>query len=938
MALAPGNRLGPYEILAPLGSGGMGEVYRARDTKLGREVALKILPADLATDPERLARFEREARTLAALNHPHIAQVYGFEEGRASTTTGGAEAPPHMVRALVMELVPGESLAARLARGPLPRREALDLARQIADGLEAAHEKGIVHRDLKPANVQVTTDGKAKILDFGLAKAVTTGAAPLGGDDDATLTSPAQMTQAGIVLGTAAYMSPEQARGLPVDARTDVWAFGGVLFEMLTGARPFPGPTVTDLLAQILERDPDWVKLPATTPGAVRALIQRCLRKEPKQRLHDIADAKFVLEDALAALSAGASGVGLDASGIGAIPPPPPARAIWRHPLPLGLAVITLALGAALAWSLGRTPTAPPKEPTYLSLMLPPDQEMVLGGLAISPDGQSIVYSAVAEEGPPGPEGDTARLYHRRLSEPTAKLLPGTENPWNLAFSPDGDWLAFTSKLDLKLKKIALSGGGTVDLADVPWFAAPATADIGTWTRTGHILLGDEVGPVRRYPATGGEGEIVVPRSALEGRETGMAAPVALPGDAGILFATPQLSNPRVAIWARGQRRNLPLKGATRPRLFGSHLLFWRTAGQGQSDLSVLPFDLDRGEMRGDPVSLLSEGRGTAPITISNTGTLAYRASRAVSVPARFSWLLRGDAAPPPLRFIPPPVTNVARLSPDGRRLLLHGAGDEKGSRLVVADLETGTSQVVMTAGGQWAVWLPDGRRVIYQVPPATEGGAGLFEKAVDGSTPAKRLTTSKVWQQPQVVTHDGRFLVYQESGGLGTRLSEAEDNYDLWLLPLAPPREPRPLLKTPANDRLAHVSRDGRWMAYVSDKSGRDEIWVRAFPEGAADIQVSQGGGTEPVWAPDGGTLYSRNRTGSHLYAVPVTMGAVPEFGTPAVTTGFWEAGRTFGRMYDIHPGGQALLLVAPITLGREIKLVLNFDEVIRRKLAGNK
>jgi Tol biopolymer transport system component len=909
----------------------MGEVYRARDTKLGREVALKILPADLATDPERLARFEREARTLAALNHPHIAQVYGFEE-RAAT----ADAPA--LSALVMELVPGESLAVRLARGPLVLREVLDLARQIAEGLEAAHEKGIVHRDLKPANVQVTPDGQAKILDFGLAKPVTTGSEGRGfspgrdADDAATITSPAQLTQHGLVLGTAAYMSPEQARGLPVDARTDVWAFGALLYEMLAGARPFPGPTMTDTLAQILERDPDWTKLPAATPGTVHALIQRCLRKDPKQRLHDIADARFVIEDALAALSGGASGAVVGASGAGAIAAPPPARAVWRHPLPLGLALLTLALGAALIWSLGRTPSAPPREPTYLSLMLPPDQEMVLGGLEISPDGQDLVYSAVAEEGPPGPEGDTIRLFHRRLSEPTARPLPGTENPWNLAFSPDGAWLAFTSKLDLKLKKIALNGGGTVDLADVPWLAAAPTADKSTWTSTGHILLGDEVGPVRRYPAAGGEGDVVVPRSALEGREQGTAAPVALPGDAGILFAP--MPTQQVAVWARGQRRNLPLKGATRPRVFGPHLLFWRTAGQEQNDLSVVRLDPDRGEVNGDPVSLLSEGRGTAPFTISDTGTLAYRATRTLAAPARLSWHVRGDASPPPLRLDPPPFTAVARLSPDGRRLLLHG-GDALGSRLMVVDLQTGTSQVVVTGSAFWAVWLPDGRRVIYQVPPATDGGAGLFEKPVDGSAPARRLTTSKVWQQPQMVTSDGRFLVYQEAGGLGTRLSETEDNYDLWLLPLEPRGEPQPLLKTQANERLAHVSPDGRWMAYVSDQSGRDEIWVRAFPDGAADIQVSQGGGTEPVWAPDGGTLYYRNRTGSHIYVVPVTYGTVPQFGTASVTVGFWEAGRKFGRMYDIHPSGQALLMVAPFTLGREIKLVLNFDEVIRRKLA---
>jgi hypothetical protein len=925
-----GQSLGPYRVVAEIGAGGMGQVYRARDTKLGREVALKILPADLATDPERLARFEREARTLAALNHPHIAQVYGFEE-RAAT----ADAPA--LGALVMELVPGESLAARLARGPVPLREALELAQQIADGLSAAHEKGIVHRDLKPANVQVTPEGVSKVLDFGLAKPVgpEAGGGYADDPDAATITSPAQLTVRGLILGTAAYMSPEQARGLAVDSRTDVWAFGALLYELLTGARPFPGPSVTDTVAQILERDPDWTRLPATTPAAVRALIQRCLKKAPAQRLHDIADAKFAIEDALAAAGLGAPADAGDVPGATGALTAAPARVVWRHPLSLGLALLTLALAAALAWSVTRAPEAAPREPQYLSLMLPPDQEMVPGGLEISPNGEDIVYSAVAEEGPPGPEGNVVRLYHRRLGEPTPRPLAGTEHAWNLTFSPDGGWLAFTSKLDLKLKKIALSGGGTVDLADVPWFGAVAAADRGTWTSAGHILLGDPNGPVRRYPEAGGEGEVVVPRLALEGGERGTTAPVALPGNAGILFHNNQLGTPQVAVWARGQRRNLPLKGADPPQVFGRHLLFWRTAGERQSDLSAVRFDAERGEVSGDPVSLLSEGRGTAPFSISNTGTLAYRATRTLTMPARFSWLVRGDVSPPPLRLDAPPVTNVARLSPDGRRLLLHGGGDGRGSRLMVVDLQTGTSQVVTTGGAFWAVWLPDGRRVIYQMPPATEGGAGLFEKPVDGGAPARRLTTSKVWQQPQAVSPDGRLLVYQEAGGLGTRLSETEDNYDLWLLPLDPRGEPRPLLKTSANERFAHVSPDGRWMAYVSDQGGRDEVWVRSFPEGTADIQVSQAGGTEPVWSPDGAALYYRNRTGSHIYAVPVTQGAVPQFGTPTVATGVWLGAAAAGRKFDVHPSGQALLMLAPTTLGREIKLVLNFDEVIRRKTA---
>jgi serine/threonine protein kinase len=948
VSLDIGTRLGPYEVLAKLGEGGMGEVYRAHDTKLGRDVALKVLPDAVAANPERLMRFEREAKTLAALNHPHVAQVYGFEDSGT-------------VRALVMELVPGESLAARIAlsagskdpaytpdgapglkpRG-LPVREALELARQIAEGLEAAHDKGIIHRDLKPTNVQVTPDGQVKILDFGLAKALDAGSKDPASiretEISPTLTAG---TRHGVILGTAAYMSPEQARGRPVDARTDIWAFGGVLYEMLTGVRAFPGPTVTDLLAQILERDPDWTALPAGLPPAIRYLLQRCLSKDPRQRLHHIADARFTIEEAIALPGSKDPGLHPDVgSGLqsgAVIAPAPPTRAVWRHPLPLGLALASICLGGALAWSLDRTPAALPKEPTYLSLMLPPDQEIAPVNLAISPDGRDIVYSGVTDASPPGPEGNVPRLYHRRLTEPASRALPGTENGMEPFFSPDGASVAFYSTGDLKLRKVALGGGGPVELTSAPWLTIRVGP--GFWTTAGVMLLGDSAGPIRRVPAGGGTPEIVVPRTALERGETGAIEPRVLPGGVTLFLATPGARTGHLAVWDGAKRRTLlPDVGASY-RLFGpGYLLFWRRAGNAEAnlaDLYAVPFDPARARLRGEPVALLTVPESGAPVwDLSESGTLVYReftGSRGI----QYMWLPQGNRPAPPA-FGPLPRADVPsfRVSPNGRQVLYHQSFSRTDQRLVLADLATHTTRTVAAGTYSWFAWTPDGRRVVYQESPDSPGGAGMSWRAIDGSAPAERLTSSKAWQQPQFVTRDGRSLVYQESGGVGTQ-APLDQAYDLWLLPLDPRGQPRPLLRTKANERLAHLSPDQKWMAYVSDETGRDEVWVRAFPEGATAVQVSQDGGTEPVWAPDGRTLYYRDWSGTNLRAVPVTAGAVPQFGTPVSTRGHWSQALPYGRRYDIDPVSGALLLQHASTFGRELRVVLNFDEVIRRKMA---
>jgi Tol biopolymer transport system component len=895
----------------------MGEVYRAHDTKLARDVALKVLPDDVAGDPERLRRFEREARTLAALNHPHIAQVYGFEDDGT-------------VRALVMELVPGESLAARLARGPLPVRDAFELARQIADGLEAAHDKAIVHRDLKPANVQVTPDGQVKILDFGLAKALDAGSRDSASlrETEISPTLTAQ-THHGVILGTAAYMSPEQARGLPVDARTDVWAFGCVLYEMLTARRAFAGATATDVLAAVLERDPDWAALPAGLPPTIRSLLQRCLKKDPRQRLHHIADARFALEDALAGPSSGEVAA---AGGLGTAAPQL-ARALWRHPLPLGLALVALCLGGALAWSVSRTPATPPKEPAYLSLVLPPDQSFTNTPCAISPDGRDLVYVAVADEGPPGPEGDEPRLYHRRLTEPSGRALPGTERAIAPFFSPDGAWVGFSSQVELARKKIALGGGGPVVLEEgARWTSGSGP---GWWTDTGDILFGKANGPIERLPAAGGAADTFVPRTAIQPDETGMVWPFSVKG--GLVYEAALMKpSGRIVASVGGQRRVLVTDGK-QPGLLGpQHLVFWRNPSPTQVDVLAARFDRERAELIGEPASVLSvEGAPSITYCTSATGTFAYRANTGGSGRS-FAWLAR-DTAPRPA--LPPSLLAgvqgvfTLRLSPDGRGLLYFVVTSRE-RRLMIADTQTGTARIVSSGGPHfWSVWSHDGRRVIYQDAIGKEGAIALVWKPADGSGQAEPLTRTRGWQQPQAVTRDGRYLVYQETGGLGAAKPQ-DQTYDLWLLPLTPRGEPRPLLRTKASERLPALSPDDRWMAYVSDETGQDEVWVRAFPEGESAVRVTESGGTEPVWAADGRTLYYRDSAGSRLYAVPVTMGTVPQFGPPLVTRGNWTAGFDYGRMYDVAPDGSVLLLSVP-RLGRELQVVLNFDEVIRLKMA---
>ncbi len=592
MALSAGTHLGPYEIVAPLGAGGMGEVYRAHDTRLKRDVALKILPESFARDADRLARFQREAEVLAALNHPHIAQIHGVEE------SGG-------VRAIVMELVDGEELSARLARGAIPLGDALPIAKQIAEALEAAHEAGIIHRDLKPANIKVRADGTVKVLDFGLAKAIEsgTGSRELGATANSpTITSPAVATAHGVILGTAAYMAPEQARGKPVDRRADIWAFGCVLFEMLTGQRAFNGETVTDVLAAVIEREPDWSALPAAVPTNIRTLLRRCLQKDPHRRARDVGDARIEVEEAMAApLHATSREVA------------PARRLMWRW-VALGLAASTLIALVALS-TLRRDPTDVAPAAVRVTIELPEDVRLtetslsVLGQagheLALAPDGHRLAFA--------GTRGSVTQLYLRHLDSYDSRPIAGTENATVPFFSHDGAWLGFQANGQLRKARIGNERGIPEVICDLPRPILSAA-----WGPDDQIVM-TTVGGLSRVAAGGGTPVVL---TTLADGETFHVWPAVLPGNTVLFTAVP--SNQLVLYDTATKNRQTLLDDARAARvLAGGHLVFYRSPA-----LWTVPFDVETGRVTGTPVPRVEDvflgGSGNSRSFTSSANGLLY--------------------------------------------------------------------------------------------------------------------------------------------------------------------------------------------------------------------------------------------------------------------------------------------------------------------------
>jgi serine/threonine-protein kinase len=886
--------LGVYEVTARIGEGGMGQVYRATDTTLGRQVAIKILPDAFAADADRVARLEREAKTLASLNHPHIAAIYGFEKSARS-------------HALVMELVEGEDLSQRIARGAMPLDEVLPIAKQIAEALEAAHDQGIIHRDLKPANIKVRTDGTVKVLDFGLAKALEPAAPDGNATASPTITSPAMMTAVGIILGTAAYMSPEQAKGRPADKRSDLWAFGCVLYEMLTGARAFPGDDISDTLAAVLRGEPDWRTLPTETPASIRRLLRRCLEKDRKRRLSDAADARLEIEDALTTLASDASAV-----------PATGSRARSRRGALAAAAA--LIVGGAAAGGVWIATRPGPARVTRTTIQTSGATALVIassapGSLAVTPDGSRVVYTAAGQ------------LVVRRLDQFEPDVLTGLGSPTQPFVAPDGQWVGFFDRL--VLKKVAITGGPPVTVVQD---SNPGGGPMGaTWGADGTIVFATSgADGLRRVGAAGGEVEALTTLDRARG-EVRHVWPKFLPGGRALLFtiqyAVRGPDGARIALLdVETGARTVLLQGGSDARYLPSGHLVYGTEGT----LRAVAFDLERWAVVGAPVPVLAplaaSQSGAYQFDVAADGTLVYLTMSGTLPEMRtLVWVDRQGRETPlgaeARQYLHP------RLAPDGTRVAVLNTGDIWIWDLSRAMLTRGTLD-----GGNVSLWMPDSRRLIFS--SARGGGRpNLYVQAVDGTgTTATRLTDSPNAQHATGLTPDGTQVVLNE-------LTPTQQG-DIRLLTLTPTPKVTPLVGTRFDERGGVVSPNGRWLAYESNRSGSFEIHVQPFP--AVDDghwQVSTVGGVQPLWARSGRELFYVAPDGALMVVAVETQGSVWSAGAPArLIDGRNFSGRdgTTVRQYDVTADGQRFLMMKEEAKGSEappsINVVQNWLEELKR------
>jgi serine/threonine protein kinase/Tol biopolymer transport system component len=874
MPLESGRHLGSFEVSQALGKGGMGEVYLARDRKLGRQVALKLLPQDVAGDEGRMARLGREARVLASLNHPNIAALFGLEEADG-------------LRFLVMEFVPGATLAERLRSGACGSKEAQELGRQIAEGLEEAHAKGIVHRDLKPANIMVTPEGRVKILDFGLAK-------PLDRTDfteTETSTNLPEISHAGTIVGTAAYMSPEQARGLAVDSRTDIWSFGCVFYEMLTGRRVFSGPTPSDTLAAVLHSDIDFGPVPGSAPLPVRNLLRRCLERDRRKRLQSIGDARLELEESTSGVASPASEER-----------PASRPRYWLLPLALLLGVVLGALGVLMRPS--RELSSMHWFPKRITLPLPPERLLRAHGLAVSPDGTRIAYVA-------GDAKEKTQIYVHNLAESEGSPISGTEGASYPAFSPDGRWLVY-AEAD-KLVRVPAGGGSPTILAPVAGDVAPS------WLEDDWIYFADEArGTISRLPATGGAPEVFTQLDVSKG-EVANLEKVRLPDGGPALVTIHSEAGPRIAALALDTRRlQTIVSGARWPHYVPTgHLLYAHAPSRNSPEKwALVAFDPNRLKVSGPPVSVLDDlrvgGYQPAWVTPSARGILAYIAApeiRPVGERA-LGWLERdGKKRALGLSRKETLVMSVA-LSPDGHRVAA-AVGQDEASDIWVGDLDTLIWTRLTFKGRNIApVWSPDGRRIAFAAKREGEAFDILLMASDGSSEPEVLVKPGALRARPTSFTPDGRSVVYcQESPG-AVDSALGGQRVDLYVVSVQGERAVRPLLPSPFSISYGAISPDGQWVAYVSLESGERRVYVRAITGEGRKWAISPGNGAGPAWSPTGRELFYQNY--DSLMVVPVVTSGTFTAGPPRKLLDVpFDVQYDSGRPYDLDPTGQRFLVL---------------------------
>jgi serine/threonine-protein kinase len=883
-----GKTLGTFECKALLGKGGMGEVYKAKDQKLGRDVAIKVLPEEFAKDADRVARFQREAKLLASLNHNNIASIYGLEESDGT----------HF---LVLELIEGDTLADRVKRGAIPVEESLKLAMQIAEALEAAHEKGVIHRDLKPANIKVTPDGKVKVLDFGLAKAFAGEQTEVNLSHSPTLSEAA--TLQGVILGTAAYMSPEQARGKSLDKRTDIWAFGCVLYEMLTGKAAFQGEDVTEILAAVVKSGVNMDLLPANIHPRVREVIIRCLQKEQKKRYPEISQAHYEIEQVLA-----------DPSGIFA---QPSAITKPRKKLRVGLpwfvaaAILCIIIGGLAIWYLKPTEV---RQVVRFDYELPEDQEFssfTFWMLAVSPDGKQFAYST--------PTG----IYLRPVDELTAKHVAGTEGSvQNPFFSHDGEWIGYFSVNDSQLKKISINGGAPVILCNT------SNLTCADWRADNTIVFGQVGGDIMRVSGNGG-----TPETLIKFESGVFVNPQILPDEETILYGRGPFSGRMIMLQSleSGESKEL-FRGIWAQYVRTGHILYWL-----ENTLYAVPFDVSKLEVTGGSVPVIQGGNY---FSISDSGTLVYLPTGAssgdVTRPQRSLVWVNREGQEEPLDA-PTDAYMYPKISPDGTKVALTIATSDQSDIWIWHLFRKTISRLTRDdAFDGIPLWTPDGERIVFV---SSRGGEpSVYWRAADGTGEDEQLGSFSAQAIfPSSWSGDGNSLVFNEQ--------QSGHTYDISVMSMEGEHTRTPLLQDEFAEVNPHVSPDGRWLAYMSNESGLEEyeVYVRPFPDvNSGKEQISTSGGMEPRWSPDGKELYYRDPSGNAMMAVEIEAEPTLRPGIPKelFRGAYYSYG---GHNWDIHPDGKHFLMIKPPGITEEesaaeepqrIIIVLNWFEELKERI----